>query len=261
MMNFTYLTDESEKSLAPFFAPVTLSALWKGVLIVAGLFLIFNPWEDVRKFFTQQKVPLLFFELFTATLIINAYINLRCGRGEMVERRYLHPDRFKHEIATFEKEQNFFLYGLIEFVLHTLFLICPFLPFLIVAASFSGVSLTTFAKACSVVFTASLLCRIMGFLIYLFRGRISAFGHVLARLFLSIFLFVTILATPSINPILILYDLNSGSHRITTALQDMGLVGRHAYGTYLLTMLAAMLFLVIITQLLVRHAIKKEETT
>jgi hypothetical protein len=258
MMNFTYLTDESEKSLAPFLAKVTLSALWRGVLIVAGVFLIFNPWQDLRSFFTQQKVPLLSFELFTATLIINAYINLRCGRGEMVERRYLHPDRSKHEIAAFEKEQNFFLYSLIEFVLHTLFLMCPFLPFLIVAASFSGVSLTIFAKASSVVFTASFLCRIMGFLIYLFRGRLSAFGHVLARLFWSIFLFVTILAAPSINPILILYDLNSGSRRITTTLQDMGLVGRNAYHTYLLTMLAAMLFLVIITQLLVRHASKKE---
>jgi hypothetical protein len=258
-MNFTYFTDESEKSLSPFFSPITMSLLFKSVFIVSGILLVFTPWSDFMSFIHRNKVPLLFFELFTATLILHSYINLRCGRGEMVKRRYLDSEYHIIESATFEKENDFFQYGLIEFCLHTLFLMLPFLPLLMFSASISGVSLPAFAKACSIVLTASLLCRMFGFIMYLVRGRKSSFGFLLTRTFLIIFLFGTAAFVPAINPILIIYEMNSSLQRVNTTLHDLGLLVTSSYVVYMATVLSVIVILVIVSQILVRHYMRKEK--
>ena len=247
IMKFDYLTDESEKSLAPFFSPIILSASFYSVLIVAGLLILCWPWQNLVSFMSKHKVPLVFFQIFTATLITNSYLNLRCGRGEMVKSDYF--SSYSAEVSTFEKENDFFQYGLIEFLLHTVFLILPFLPLLILCTSISGLPLTTFVRACAIVFTASLLCRMFGFLMYLFGGRAGFTGYFFSRVFLIVFIFATAVFAPVINPIINIYKLNK-------SLQSFGLPFISYYAFYLATVTAAILILVLVNQMLVKRHIK-----
>ena len=249
IMKFDYFTDDSEKSLAPFFSPIITSATLYSVVIVGGLFLVFWPWQNLVSFMDQQKGPLLFAVVFSATCLINAYVNLRCGRGEMGKSAQF-TGEFGKKVITFEEERDFLQYGLIGFCLHTLFLLAPLLPFLILATSVSGLVLTAFAKACSVVFTASLLCRLFGFLMYLCWGRSNLLGYLLARIFLIVFIVLTAFWVPGINPFFIIYELNR-------SLQSLGVSATSSYVLYMVMVTSAMAVLAIVDWILVRSRITR----
>ncbi len=254
-MKFYYLTDESEKSLIPFFSPRMLDTTFNSVLIIVALFAAFWPWQDFAGFITAHKVPSLFLAIFSATLIINSYINLRCGSGEMSKPVIIYAWQRK-EVVTFEKEHDFLHYGLIEFILHTLFLLFPFLPFLILSSAISGISLTAFARAVSIVFTASFLCQLFGFLMYLLWGRFRFFryvGYLSTRIFLIGFIFLTTLFAPTISPISIIYTLNK-------RLQNIGISLIDSYSLYMAMVSAAILLLIIANQIMVKRYRHKEKT-
>ena len=117
-MRFDYLTDDSEKSLAPFFSPLMISVTYNSLLITGGLLLLFWPRRSLFHFFSDNSVPLLPFQIFSAAGIILSYVNFRCGRGEMF-KRYFYTDPAPVD-ATYEKERPFFRYALVAFLLHTL---------------------------------------------------------------------------------------------------------------------------------------------
>ena len=75
--------------------------------------------------------------------------------------------KYQTDKTTYEKEIEFYRYGMIEFLLHTLLLLLPFLPLLSLAGFSSAVSMTTFIMAVSVLYTTALFCRMSGFLVYL----------------------------------------------------------------------------------------------
>ena len=85
-MKYHYLTDESEKSLAPFFSKMVLSASFLSVVAVSVLLLMFWPHQPLAGFIIADKIPLLFFLIFSATLIIYSYVNLCCGCGDMMQK-------------------------------------------------------------------------------------------------------------------------------------------------------------------------------
>ncbi len=126
-MKYYYLTDESEKSLSPFFSKSVLSTAFACVVIVGILVLILWPRQPVGSYIIADRVPFVFFLVFGATLIVSCYLSIYCGRGESVPRFYF--IRNQSDAPTFEKEIDFIRYGLIQFVLHTLILLLPFLPF------------------------------------------------------------------------------------------------------------------------------------
>jgi hypothetical protein len=247
-MKYYYLTDESEKSLAPFFSKMVLSAGFVSVVIVGILVLIFWPRQPIGGFIIANKVPFVFFLIFGATLIVYCYVNLCCGCGEMIARYYF--IRYRTDVSTFEKEIDFLRYGLIEFLLHTLFMLLPFLPLLMMAASISAVSLITFVQAVLILYTASLLCRLFGFMVYLFWGRLSSAGYIAARVFMIVFLFGTLFFQTIINPLQLLYLLNKSPHEI-------GL----PFILYMVIVFSAILLLITLNHKLVRRHMKMENTT
>ena len=117
-MKYHYLTDDSEKSLAPFFSKTVLSACFIGVVIISISLIICWPRQPLSEFVGENKIPMVFFIIFAATLIVNSYINLCCGCGELI-RRGLYIIKYPTDMATFEKENDFFTYGLIAFSLPT----------------------------------------------------------------------------------------------------------------------------------------------
>ncbi len=215
-MKFYYFSDESEKSLSPFFAPKMLSTIFYSTLIITILLIIFWPWKlTLVSFIRQHRGPFVFFPVCTATLILFAYIHLRCGCGEMVRSHFALS--YLKQITTFEQEYGFLQYGLVESLLHTIFSLLPVLPLFILATSISGLSFTTMGQGVSMVFITALFCRLLGFLTYLLWGRGSSLGYFVSRLTVCLLLFATAVHVPVINPIRILYALNKNLLNFSTS--------------------------------------------
>ena len=244
-MKLYFLTDESDKSLAPFFSKHVLEAVLAGV-VIAGIFLIvFWSRRPLAESIATGNESTLFFLVFAATLIVNSYVNLCCGGGELVRRGY-HMMNYQTEGPTHEKEIAFYRYGMIEFFLHTLVLLLPFLPLLSLAAFSSAVSIITFIMGVSVLFTTSLYCRMAGFLTYLFWGRSSTLGYFAARILMIFFVFATIFFAQAVNPLRLLYLLNQSP-------DSLG----HAFAIYMAVVSFAILILILVNNALVNRYINK----
>lgn len=244
-MNFYYLTDESEKSLAPFFSKRVLETIMAGVAIVGVFLIVFWSRQPIAELIAAGERPGIFFLIFAATLIVYSYVNLCCGGGELVRRGY-HMMNYRTAKATYEQEIAFYRYGLIEFLLHTLVLLLPFLPLLSLAAFSSAISMTPFIMAVSVLFTTSLLCRLAGFLVYLLWGRSSTLGYFAARGLMIFFVFATLLFAPVVNPLRQLYLLN----------QNPGGSG-HLFAIHIAAVSLALLVLILVNNALVSRHINK----
>ena len=199
-MKFYFLTDESQKSLAPFFSGPVLKAVMASVVIVGAFMIFFWPRQPLAELIATGSEPGIFFIIFTVALIVNSYVNLCCGRGEMIPEDR-HMTNYLDDKPTYEKEIDFYRYGMIEFLLHTVVLLLPLLPFLSLAAFGSAVSMTTFLMAASVLYTTSLCCRMSGFLVYLSWGRSSTLGYFAARALMILLVFATLFFAPAVNPL------------------------------------------------------------
>ena len=247
-MRFDYLTDDSEKSLAPFFSPLMISLTFNSVLIMCAVLLLFWPRQDFYRFLSKNTVPLLSFQIFSAAAIILSYVGFRCGRGEIFKSDYYTDPG--SERGTYEKERNFFQYTLVEFILHTLLLILPLLPLMAISSSISGIPPAVFTKSVCIVFTASLLCRLFAFMLYLLWGRSSSAGYLFVRVFAALFLFATFLWIPAVNPIRIIYGLNKGVQTIMDS-----------FSMYMTSVGVAGLFFIVANHLLVSRYMKMEKAT
>lgn len=248
-MKLADLLDDSEQSLSPFFSKRMLSVLFNSVLIVCGVLLLFWPWKNLVSFISQQKIPLTFFQVFTATLVILAYIHLRCGQGEMMKGDYYDSMQSK-ATSSIEKEQDFLKYGLVEFVIHVMLLLLPFLPLLMLAASVSAIPLLHFLNACAIVLATALCCRLFGFFIYLLVGRFSSLGYFCSRIFLTFYLFATITLAPAVNPILNIYRFNKNLQNIGFSVENTSL--------FYVTTLGASSVFIALNHLLIRRHLRKD---
>ena len=245
-MKYYYLTDDSERSLAPFFSIPVLSACFIGVVIISISLIICWPRQPLFEFVGENKIPMVFFIIFAATLIVTSYINLCCGCGELI-RRGFYITKYPTDITTFEKESDFFTYGLIGFLLHSQMMLLLFLPLLILAASISAVPLIPFLQAVSILYFAALLCRMFGFMVYLIWGRASTVGYFVARTFMIFFIFGTFFWVPFLNPLQILYLLNKSTG-------DIGLL----FALYMMTVIFAILLLIGTNHFLIRRHLREK---
>jgi hypothetical protein len=243
-MKFNYLTDDNERCLAPFFSEAMIAVALYGIFAIAALLVICWPQKSFFSYVHTGTIPILFFLVFSVTLIINAYVNLRCGRGEMNKKI-----NFYNEVS--EKENDYLTYGLIEFLLHTLFMMLPYLPLLLLAASISGISALNVIKAVSIIFAASLFCRMFAFVIYIFEGRASWAGYLLVRAFFILFLFGISAFVPKLSPFQILYGINTG-------LSGIDVLYHKSYFLYMAVVLSAVFLITVVTQIKIKRHINKE---
>jgi hypothetical protein len=248
LMKYYFLSDDSEKSLAPFFSKMVLSAGFGSVVIAGILLLFFWPRQPLAGYLIINEIPLCFFLASATVLIVCGYVSLICGCGEMIPRHFY--VRHQTDVSTYEKEFDFFRYGLIESLLHTFVLLLPFLPLLILAASTSVASMITLFKAVCVLYSALLVLRLIGFLMYLFWGRLSSMSYFMARLFMVVFVFGTLPLSPHINPLRILYQLNQNPDGTA-----------RPFALYMALTVFAILLLVTANHRLVRRHLSEEKTT
>ena len=247
-MKYYFLTDESENSLAPFFSQPVLSAGLAGAVIVGAFLLVFWPRRPLSEIMVSGNEPAIFFLVFAAALVVNAYINLCCGAGDMSRKGYpiiSYPiDRPTHETRI-----NFYRYGLPEFLMHVLLLLLLFAPLLALAAFIAVVSWQAFLMAAAVLYSASLFCRLAGFMVYLFWGRSSTLGYLTARAVMIIFVFITVIFAPAINPLHLLYRLNR-------SMDGSG----HLFALYMTVVTTAVLVLIWANGSLVRRRMQRQRT-
>ncbi len=244
-MKLYFLTDESEKSLAPFFSKRLLDTLMISAVIVGAFLIVFWSRRPLFELVATGNEPTIFSLIFAVTLIVNSYVNLCCGGGNMVRKGY-HIIRNQIDPPTYEKEIDFYRYGMIEFLLHTLLLLLPFVPLLSLAALSSAVSMVTFIMALSILYTTSLFCRMSGFLVYLTWGRLSTGGYFAARALMIIFVFATILFAPDINPLQLLYLLHHSPNS-----------SGFPFAIYMAVVSVAILGLIVVSNVLVKRHIYK----
>jgi len=249
-MKYYFLTDDSEKSLAPFFSKTMVSTVFFCVLIVSGCMLLLWPRQNLYSYVAANTPPFLFFGGFAATLLVCAYVSLCCGRGELSTGSYY--SRYEADRSTHEKQLDFISYGMVAALVHILALISTCLPLLILCAAVACISISGLLKALWVVYTAALFCRLVGFLCYLLWGRRSALGYVLARLVMIAFIFGTYAFAASINPLHVLYMLNNRPDRMRVDLN-------HAFNAYAMAVCLAIIILSGANHFLVRRSIAKEQ--
>lgn len=244
-MKFDFVTNDSQKSLAPLFSAKMVSITFNMVWLLALILLIWMPRKDIHIYVKDHITPLNFLVVYGAALLMNTYVNLRCGRGEIFESPMLvRPER--ERLLTFEEERSFISYGLVEFFFHTLLLLMIILPMLLLSAAISAVSLRGLVEALSIIFTASLLCRLFGFLMFISWKKRPRIGYYLSRLFFCFFIFATGVLSPYANPILMFYSLYKG-REIIMALPT----GTYAFHMFIITL--AILILTLANHLMVRH--------
>ncbi|MCP4398907.1 MAG: hypothetical protein GY801_16605 [bacterium] len=204
------LTKQTHDPLLAFFPAMMLSMTFYCLVAISALFVVLWPWgKDSAHFIRQHQGPSLSFPLFTAVAILYSYIQLRCGRGELLQRsHYFSPTVIQ------EQEQIFFRHGLLMLLLHTAFFLLPFLPLLIVAATVSGLSQQVLIQAIGLLYTSALLFRIGGLLLYRLWGAASTLGYFVGRTFFGMFFFMLPIYLPYLSPLRVLHALHKNTHYI-----------------------------------------------
>ena len=208
-MKMDSIFGESERDLAPIFSSSMVS-ITMGCLWVLGIILVLTwPFRSLSHYLEGFRIPQTFLATFVGGLIMVSYLNLRCAQGEII------PDSFfarleREGLITFEEERGYLSYGFPISVLHTLVFHLLMLPFLILGATATGISLPAFFLGLAILFTASLLCRQASFFLLLIWGRWRVSGYLGARVFYVLFLFATAFIAPSLNPVLLLVKLHYG---------------------------------------------------
>ncbi len=236
--------------MAPLFSKAMLSSVYTCVVLISLLLMAFWPQNDFHIFILDNDVPLNFPVVFTAVMLAVSYINLRCGRGEMIQQSF--PARYvEQEVRTLEEQNNFIAFGLIRFVIHTFLLILPFLPILMFSATLSDISLPMLSKACAVLYSSALLCRLFAFQIYLHFGKWSQIASIMS---VGLFLFyfgATVFIAPFSNPLYIIIRFYLGSETVlNSTLQTWTL--------YALTVTILILIFIAANEIVIRYKMARE---
>ena len=245
-----YLLEANPKeSLAPLLAPTIAAYLTSGIWILGVVTLVFWPQKELHTYLFKNEIPLNFLIVCEILLLGSAYLNLICGHGEIIiedtQAFYQRP------VVTLEESKNFFTYGLIKFLIQTFIILIPFFPFMMIAAVLVQMPWSGIVRGVIIIYSFSLLCRLLGFLAYLIWGRGLA-GYYSSRLFILVFLGGTFYYVGWVNPIVLIYDLHQKANQLVTT-------SINSYTVYLIFMITMILLLSVINQFLIQWNLSQEK--
>ena len=244
-----YLVDNNPKGvLTHLFAPSLVAYLSNGVWILGVIILIFWPQRELPSYLIEHEVPFNFLITFDALLFGSLYVNLLCGRGEMmIAETYVYQ---REPPVTREESENFFTYGFVRFFIQTCLFLLPFLPFLWISGLLSQASPQGIFKSLVVIASFSLCCRLIGFVTYLLWS-IELKGHYSSRILIIVFLGATFYYVPWINPLRLIYDLHRHAEKLVTT-------SFNSYSVYLMFITSVILVLTIFAQMLIHRKQSRE---
>jgi hypothetical protein len=251
-MKMDLIFGDSERDLAPIFSS-TMVSITMGCLWLMGTIIVLTwPYATLFQYIKGFRIPQTFLSTFVGGLIMVCYMNLRCGLGEIIPKSIFARSE-REGITTFEEERDYLSYGFPQSVLHTLVFHLLMLPFLIIGAALTGISLRVFALGLAILFTASLLCRQVSFFLLLVLGRWRLSGYLGARLFYILFLFASGFIAPLLNPVLLLVNLHYGKRLPLGPLIP-------TTNPYFLVVLSAILIFFLVNQWVIRRNIRHRST-
>ncbi len=212
-MKIADLTQNSDKSLTPFWHKELLNVTFYSLLLLVIVFFAAYPWKtNVASYMRQSNGPFVFFPVFACAAVIYSYLNVRCGKGEFIlTDAYVETyNETAPPIVSTEEERSVWAYVLPMFAAHTLCLLLPALPIFLLATVISGLPFTACWAGIGIVFTLAFCARMIGLLILLLFGRGSMFAYFLSRASIALLFFATIFAGAAYNPLRCLYDLHAG---------------------------------------------------
>lgn len=239
--------EEPQKSLNYLFSPAMIAIIANSIWILGICLLVFWPQKEISEYLLKMDIPLNFLVVFEILLLGHGYFNLVSGGGDLMADDG--PYYLQRATITYEESRPFLSYALLKFLVQIPLMFLPFFPFIWIAAMLSQVSWSGVFKCLLVIFSFSLFCRLLGFAAYL-KWRKKLRGHYLTRSFLLIFLISTFYFLPSLNPLLILYDLyEQANDLVTTSL--------NSYTVYLSFMVVMIATLITVNHRLVQRQLTK----
>jgi len=248
-----YFADSSGHVFVPMFSKYIVTVSFYMTLILGGLIVVTWPWQGFVAYLEDQRIPYTFPVIFIALLMIQTYIHLQLGRGEVGANYHFLREKMHQQYLPTEVLTPFVQYGFIRFCIQIVVLLFPPLPILLLATAVSGFPLSTLLKALSVIATAALVCRLMGFLLYELWGTNSILGYFLARIFLATVMYLSGFLKVPINPIRVLYRMDVEGSISQSIFQ-------HPYMLYLMTAIGWILLLTILCEWRGRYHRRKEMT-
>jgi hypothetical protein len=201
-----------EEGISAYFLLARIRRLYHVHLIAMGL-LVFLWWpkNPITTFMQFESAPSTFQVVAVGCLIILAYLNALFG-GEIFQRDAFHrlPDWLHYTpISTWK-----LLWGKIGFaLLHALFLTLISVPFIFLAASPSGLSLSQQAVTLLILFVSSGAYRVIGIFLLMVFENWPFFHQLSLWTVVAFLLFATIAVSPNSNAILAVLSLGSSEPR------------------------------------------------
>ncbi len=178
------------------------------MLALSATTIVTWPWQGFVAFMQEKRIPYTFLVVVTVLLAIQTYLHVRIGRGEVGIHHYFTREKIHQQYLPTEILLPFVRYGFPRACLQIMVMLLPFLPILLLVTVVSGFSLLTLAKALSVIFIASLVCRLWGFLMYELWGNSSILGYFVVRVFLAAAIYLSAFLNSPISPMRVLYQLD-----------------------------------------------------
>lgn len=194
--------------MAPFFSAAMVKTYSTGIWLLGSALLLFWPKKAFYMYFQAGLEPFCTNGIYMAGIVILSYISLRCGRGELAQE----TDPITRKKNKYHEEnRNFFSYGLISFITHTLFFICLLLPFFLIAGLLSGSPIRIFFQYLVILFLTALLFRLIGFSAYMCVRRWHNFSYILTRFIFVFFFFLSSKFISALNPLSMVHSLSKTS--------------------------------------------------
>ncbi len=202
------MTTGENRSLVPLFSPRVLSFTFTLLWVLAFILILFWPKREILAYLKEQDYPFAFLTTLVSVVLMMSYLNLRWGGAEFFLNDYF-PTLTQERILFLEEELPFFTYGMIGFIIHVGLQIGLCFPLLLSTTLISGVSFSGLVKAVSILFTSALLCRTVGFFLYLYFKKNLLLKYYLARSFFILFFFASGFMVSMVSPLVMVYHLHS----------------------------------------------------
>ncbi len=181
----------------PFFSENVLASIRIGLGISCLILLCLWPGNLFLDFRFSSKTPLIYPAFFIFSLIFCAHHLMAFAKGEYQQIAQKDLDAMAARYA------RSILWVLIR---HALIVHAMLVPFYLVVAAVSGISVTILGQSFLILVLSSVLCALFGVCSLIISGSLDLNGFFISRAFFVVFFTLTGWISPVLNPVYLLYS-------------------------------------------------------
>ena len=181
----------------PFFSENVLASIRIGLGISCLILLCLWPGNFFLDFRFSSKAPLIYPAFFIFSLIFCAHHLMAFAKGEYQQ---ITDNAFDAMAGRYARS---ILWVLIR---HAVIVHAMLVPFYLVVATVSGISLTILGQSFLILVLSSVLCALFGVCSLIISGPLVLYGFFISRAFFVAFFTLTGWISPVLNPVYLLYS-------------------------------------------------------